>query len=204
MVLRFCKVDGEFTDPLLVITSPIATHFLCALQPTRKLLELSDDDPLPLTQGLSIPTDPPATPADSDCTPPTLPDTLSPTSVSLMPCPRPWIEKTHGSQLLPSARSEGNFATIPLTLWTFFKVFASFTLGSGKANPTPTCLHFGPQQPSWKMALSLILIFLVDGLKLVLSLQIPTLPPIGLHHYFLWMLRAYPLRNTCLLLPMKL
>jgi hypothetical protein len=66
MVLRFCKVDGDFTDPLLVITGPIATPFLGALLPTNKLLGLSDDDPLPLTRGLGIPTDPPASPAASD------------------------------------------------------------------------------------------------------------------------------------------
>jgi hypothetical protein len=49
MVLRFCKDDEEFTDPLLVITGPIATPFLGALLPTRKLLDLSGDDLLPLS-----------------------------------------------------------------------------------------------------------------------------------------------------------
>jgi hypothetical protein len=143
MVLRFCKADGDFTDPLLVITGPIATPFLGAVLPTRELLGLSDDDPLPLTRGLGFPTDPPASPAASDCTPPTLPDTLSPTSVSLLPCPRPWIENIHGSQLLPSARSEGKFATILDSLDLFQSVcifdarnFIHSRIGASRPDPS--------------------------------------------------------------------
>jgi hypothetical protein len=127
----------------VVITGPIATPFLGGLLPTRKLLGLSDDEPLPLTRGLGIPTNPPASPAASDCTPPTLTDTLSPTSVSLMPCPRPWIDKIHGSQLLPSACSEGKFATILDSLDLFESVcvfdarsFIHSWIGESKPDPS--------------------------------------------------------------------
>jgi hypothetical protein len=52
MVLRTCKPDGTFTDPLIVVAGPMATPLKGEVSDYRTLLSLEPTDDIPNIQGM--------------------------------------------------------------------------------------------------------------------------------------------------------
>jgi hypothetical protein len=95
MVVRILRDDGTYSDPLLLITGPMATPFKGDGWESREILSLDATAPLPTIAGAV-----------------TLPESMAPTSVSLAPAPRELLASVESDSLLPTVRSQGGYLTI--------------------------------------------------------------------------------------------
>jgi hypothetical protein len=95
MVVRILRDDGTYSEPLLLITGPMATPFKGDGCECRKILPLDATATLPTIAGEV-----------------TLPESIVPTSVSLAPAPRELMASVESDTLLPTVRSQGGYLTI--------------------------------------------------------------------------------------------
>jgi hypothetical protein len=97
MVIQlYLEPSGTFTEPLLVVTGPMATPFQGATWDTREAHALDSSSDIPIFTG-DVP----------------YPETIAPTSVSLSATSRQWLCPTDpGSDPIAKARTHGQFLTI--------------------------------------------------------------------------------------------
>jgi hypothetical protein len=95
VVQLYLEASGTFTEPLLIVAGPMATPFQGKMWDTREVFHLDSSADLPAVAGdISFP------------------DTLAPTSISLSPFSRQWINPSANTNILTSARTNGQFITI--------------------------------------------------------------------------------------------
>jgi hypothetical protein len=95
MVLRICKPDGTFTDPLIVVAGPMATPLKGEVSDSCNLLSLEPTDDIPNIHG-TLP----------------FPANLAPTAILVAAAPRTLVQAASAPNLLKLMRSDGRLLTI--------------------------------------------------------------------------------------------
>jgi hypothetical protein len=95
MVLRICKPDGTFTDPLIVVAGPMATPLKGEVSDSHNLLSLEPTDDIPNIHG-TLP----------------FPTNLAPTAISVAAAPQTLVQAASAPDLLKLMRSDGRLLTV--------------------------------------------------------------------------------------------